>query len=121
VLGGYQLGVNARIAEDKRELCIALLLHLTSRAASVELAIAYGRSPARRDAYDDPRLVSEAPLVAALRPAFERARPRPVTPYYMMLSDLLQGEFSAAITGVRSPEEALARAQALVDRLTEVR
>ncbi|HMI89678.1 MAG TPA: ABC transporter substrate-binding protein [Polyangiaceae bacterium] len=121
VLGGYQLGVNARIAEDKRELCIALLRHLTSRAASVELAIAYGRSPARRDAYDDPRLVSEAPLVAALRPAFERARPRPVTPYYMMLSDLLQGEFSAAITGVRSPEEALARAQALVDRLTEVR
>jgi multiple sugar transport system substrate-binding protein len=121
VLGGYQLGVNALVPEDKRELCIALLRHLTSREASVEMAIAYGRSPARRDAYDDPRLAREAPLVTTLRPAFERARPRPVTPYYVMLSDILQGEFSAAISGIRTPERALARAQSLVDRLTEVR
>ena len=46
---------------------------------------------------------------------------RPITPYYMMLSDVLQGEFSAAITGVRTPAEALARAQSLVDRLTGMR
>ena len=121
VLGGYQLAVNAFIEEDKRELAAALLRHLTSRAASVDLAIAYGRSPARRDAYDDPRLAKDAPLVAALRPAFERARPRPLTPYYMMLSDLLQGEFSAAITGVRAPEEALGRAQSLIDHLMGAR
>jgi multiple sugar transport system substrate-binding protein len=119
VLGGYQLGVNAFVAEDKRELCIALLRHLTSHEANIDMAIAYGRSPPRRDAYDDPRLVKEAPLVAALRPAFERARPRPLTPYYVMLSDILQGEFSAAISGIRTPEEALRRAQSLVDRLTE--
>jgi multiple sugar transport system substrate-binding protein len=121
VLGGYQLGVNAFVAEDKRALCIALLRHLTSREANVDMAIAYGRSPPRRDAYDDPRLVKEAPLVAALRPAFERARPRPLTPYYVMLSDILQGEFSAAILGIRTPEEALRRAQSLVDHLTEAR
>jgi multiple sugar transport system substrate-binding protein len=121
VLGGYQLGVNALIDPDKRDLAIAFLLHLTSLEASVELAVAYGRSPARRDAYDDRRLHSGAPLLASLRPAFERAEPRPVTPYYMMLSDLLQGEFSAAITGVRAPEEALARAQSLVDHLMGAR
>jgi multiple sugar transport system substrate-binding protein len=121
VLGGYQLGINALVAEDKRELAVDLLRHLTSREASVDLAIAYGRSPARRDAYDDQRLVQEAPLIAALRPAFERARPRPVTPYYVMLSDILQGEFSAAISGIRTPEDALARAQAQIDRLTELR
>jgi multiple sugar transport system substrate-binding protein len=121
VLGGYQLGVNAFIDDERRELAVAFLRHLSSREASVEMAIAYGRSPARRDAYDDPRLIKEAPLVAALRPAFERARPRPVTPYYMMLSDILQGEFSAAITGVRTPEEALGRAQSLADHLMGAR
>lgn len=121
VLGGYQLGVNAHVDRDKRDLCVAFLRHLASREASVDLAIAYGRSPARRDAYDDPRLAKDAPLVAALRPAFERARPRPVTPYYVMLSDILQGEFSAAIVGVRPADEALARAEALIDRLTEAR
>jgi multiple sugar transport system substrate-binding protein len=121
VLGGYQLAVNALIDKDKRELAIALVRHLTSLQASVDLAVAYGRSPARRDAYDDARLVNGAPLIAALRPAFERARPRPVTPYYMMFSDVLQGEFSAAITGVRAPEAALGRAQSFVDHLMGAR
>jgi multiple sugar transport system substrate-binding protein len=121
VLGGYQLAVNALVESHRRDLAVALVSHLTSREANVKLAIAYGRSPARRDAYDDPQLKSDAPLVAALQATFERARPRPITPYYMMLSDVLQGEFSAAITGVRKPAEALARAQALVDRLTGMR
>jgi len=118
VLGGYQLAINARVDPSRRDLAMALVSHLTSSEATVQLAIAYGRSPARRGAYDDPRLASDAPLVASLRPTFERAKPRPITPYYMMLSDVLQGEFSAAITGVRKPAEALARAQSLVDRLT---
>jgi multiple sugar transport system substrate-binding protein len=121
VLGGYQLAVNALVDTRRRDLAVALVSHLTSGEATVNLAIAYGRSPARRAAYDDPRLKRDAPLVAALQPTFERARPRPITPYYMMLSDVLQGEFSAAITGVRKPAEALARAQALVDRLTGMR
>jgi multiple sugar transport system substrate-binding protein len=121
VLGGYQLAINARISAEKRDLAIALLAHLTSVDANIALAIAYGRSPPRHAAYRDARLQTSAPLVAALKPAFERARPRPVTPYYMMLSDILQGEFSAAIAGIRTAEEALDRAQSLVDRLTEAR
>ena len=55
--------------------------------------------------------------MALLLPLLERARPRPVTPYYGMISDSLQGEFSAAISGIRSPEEALQRAQSQVDRV----
>jgi multiple sugar transport system substrate-binding protein len=41
-----------------------------------------------------------------------------VTPYYNLLSDVLQSEFSAAISGVRSSESALRRAQSQIDRLT---
>jgi multiple sugar transport system substrate-binding protein len=51
----------------------------------------------------------------------ERAKPRPVTPYYGMVSDILQSEFSAAISGIRSPEEALRRAQAQCDRVMGVK
>jgi multiple sugar transport system substrate-binding protein len=40
-----------------------------------------------------------------------------VTPYYTLIADVLQGEFSAAVSGLRSPEAALARAQARVDHL----
>jgi hypothetical protein len=34
-----------------------------------------------------------------------------------MLTDILQGELSAAVAGVRSPEAALLRAQVLSDRV----
>jgi len=116
-LGGYHLAINARVPAHKRDLAIALVSYLTSAGANLALALAYGRSPARRETYDDARLRQSAPLLANLLPMFERARPRPLTPFYMMISDTLQGEFSAAVTGIRTPEEALKRAQALVDHI----
>jgi multiple sugar transport system substrate-binding protein len=35
------------------------------------------------------------------------ARPRPVTPYYLMLSTTVQPEFSAVLVGVKTPRQAL--------------
>lgn len=117
-LGGYLLAVNARSPAYKREAALRFLTHLTSTDANVSMALAYGRNPARRAAYEDTRVLSGAGTIPELLPVVERARPRPVTPYYSMISDVLQGEMSAAITGIRPPAEALARAQALVDHLT---
>ena len=116
-LGGYQLALNAHAPAWRREAALGLIAHLTSLAANTTMALAYGRSPPRRAAYDDPRLAAEAPLLARLLPMLERARPRPVTPYYPMISDVLQGELSAAVSGVRPAAHALRRAQALVDHL----
>ena len=39
------------------------------------------------------------------------ARPRPVTPYYLMLSTMLQPELSAALVGVKTPARAVADAR----------
>jgi multiple sugar transport system substrate-binding protein len=50
---------------------------------------------------------------------FEGARSRPKTAYYAMISDTLESEFSAAITGIRTPDLALRRAQTLVDHITD--
>jgi len=42
-------------------------------------------------------------------------RPRPVTPYYLLLSATVQPEFSAALVGVKSPRQAIADARARLD------
>ncbi|HYV66575.1 MAG TPA: ABC transporter substrate-binding protein, partial [Myxococcales bacterium] len=60
-----------------------------------------------------------APFIAALLPAALAARPRPVSPYYALASDAIQGELSAAVVGLRAPAEALARAQRIVGHLEE--
>ena len=83
----------------------------------MRLALHYGRNPPRRSAYEDPRLRAQVPFIAQLRTQVEAARPRPVTPYYTLISDVLQGEFSAAVSGLRSPQAALQRAQARVYHL----
>lgn len=120
VLGGWQLGVSARAPPARRAAAARLVAHLTSPAANLVLALAYGRNPARRAAYDDPRLREGNAFIAGLLPHLERARPRPLTPYYMLSADAVQGELSAAVSGLRTPAEALRRAQAQADAIAGV-
>ena len=118
-LGGWELALNAHARPERRAAALQLIAHLTSEKAAVELALAYSRNPARRAAYDDARLRQGAPFIASLLPAALAARPRPVSPYYDLAADTLQGELSAAIVGLRSPATALSRAQALMTHLEE--
>ncbi len=120
-LGGYLLALNAHSPPQKREAALALLAHLTSPEAARMLALHYARNPARRATYEDPELQRAAPFMASLLPMVEGARPRPITPYYPMIADGLQGELSAIVAGIRSPEEGLARAQTFVDRVMGTR
>ncbi len=117
-LGGWQLAVNAHVSPERRKLAARLIAHLTSPEANRVLALNYARNPPRPAVYQDPRLREEAPFIASLLPLVERAKPRPVTPYYNLISDVLQSEFSAAVAGLRTPEAALKRAQRQVDHLT---
>jgi trehalose/maltose transport system substrate-binding protein len=116
-LGGWQLAVNANTPVWRRRAAERLVGFLTSHEAAVELALRYSRIPARRAVYQDPRVQEGAPFIAALLPVALAARPRPVTPYYALASDSIQGELSAAVAGLRPPAEALSRAQRIVDRL----
>lgn len=116
-LGGWQLAMNAHTPPSHREAAMDLIEFLTSHEASLRLAIGHARNPARRALYDDPRLKEGAPFIASLGPMLERARPRPVTPYYNLVSDVLQSEFSAAVAGIRAPAKAMERAQRWSDRL----
>src|SRR5262245_43336356 len=115
-LGGWQLAVNARSPPERRAAATKLVAHLTSLKANLSLATAYGRRPARRAAYEE---VDSLPSFdKALYPILQNARPRPLTPYYNLISDALQSEFSAAIVGIREPDQALRRAQQQINRLT---
>jgi multiple sugar transport system substrate-binding protein len=108
-LGGWQLGVNKysrHAAEAER-----FVKFLTSYDAQKKLALTIGYKPTLRSLYADPELRAAQPFIAGLYDVFERARPRPVTPYYMMISQVLQPELSAVISGIKEPEEALAEAE----------
>jgi len=108
-LGGWQLGVNRHSRHP--QAAERLAQYLTSPAAQKALALAYGYNPPRRALYEDPELLAAQPFMAQLRTVYEHARPRPVTPGYVRLSQVLQAEFSAVLAGIKSPAQALSDAQ----------
>jgi multiple sugar transport system substrate-binding protein len=108
-LGGWLLAIprTARHPEAAAEL----LRFLVSSDVQRRMAIQLGYKPAYRHLYQDPDLLRVQPWLTDLYPVYESARPRQVSPYYLILSQLVQPELSAALVGRKSPQEALQTAR----------
>jgi len=104
-LGGWHLGIN-RYSRHPRE-AEALAYYLTSPEVQQWFAIRSGYPPTRMGVYRDQELAAAQPFLSDLFEVFLTARPRPVTPYYLMFSQIMQPEFSAAVTGIKTPADAL--------------
>lgn len=117
-LGGAQLAINAY--SDQPAEAWALIAYLTAPEQMLERARIAGQYPARRSVFDDPRL-GEAlgPSPGAVARIVEAARPRPVTPLYSQLSEILQIHLHRALAGQVSPEPALAAAAREMEEVLE--
>jgi multiple sugar transport system substrate-binding protein len=105
-LGGSQLAVNARTADP--ELAWALVHFLTAPEQMLERAQLAAQLPARESLYALDALAGALDIPAqAVRVALDAARPRPVTPIYSELSELLQVRLHRALTGQQTPADAL--------------
>lgn len=105
-LGGAQLAVNAN--SDVPEAAVALIEFLSAPEQMLERARVAGQFPTRPSLYDDPRLTSALPMPAAQAlQIIEAATPRPVTPIYTQLSEILQIHLHRALVGQAEPAEAL--------------
>lgn len=107
-LGGWQFGIN-RYSKHPEEAW-RLIRFLTSRRAQKILALEAGLAPTRLSVYQDPDIKTKMPHLSAFLPAFEHARPRPLSPLYPMISQELQRFFSKAIINRSSDIPRLARA-----------
>jgi multiple sugar transport system substrate-binding protein len=105
-LGGAQLAIN-RYSEEP-ELAEALVRFLTEPAQMLERARVAAQLPARRSLYDTPALAAALPIpLDDVRRALEATVPRPITPVYSELSELLQVGVHRALSGQQDPASAL--------------
>jgi multiple sugar transport system substrate-binding protein len=107
-LGGWMLAMPSVTAHPR--LAADLAKFLTASHVQQRLARELGYHPALRSLYADPSMVETDPSLTDLYPVFLTARPRPVTPYYLMLSQVLQPEFSAVVVGRKSSHDAIVSA-----------
>lgn len=82
-----------------------------SEPTSRDLALRYGYTPVWQSLLNDDTLQAQLPLLPVLRQALERTALRPLTPLYAQLSDVVQRQLSALITGTGTPQTAMAEAQ----------
>ena len=115
VIGGFLLAVNKHA--ENVEAAADFVKCFTSYESQVQASLIQGKVPTRPAVYDDERIVSDAPGVAALGANFVYAFARPSAQTgtaYPEISEIMQTEISAALLGAKTPEQALADAEAQI-------
>jgi multiple sugar transport system substrate-binding protein len=117
-LGGAQLAINRRT--EHPEAAWAVVEFLTRPEQMLERARVVGQFPSRVALFEDPQLAADLGIPpASARRVIEYAVPRPVTPVYNQLSEILQIHLHRALTRQAEPAAALSAAQAEMQRLLD--
>jgi multiple sugar transport system substrate-binding protein len=117
-IGGAQLAINRHT--EHPEAAWEVIHYLTQPEQMLERARVVGQFPTRSGVYDDPGLASALALPpATVKQIIEHAAPRPVTPVYTQLSEILQIQLHRALTRQTSPADALAQAQQEMQRVLD--
>jgi multiple sugar transport system substrate-binding protein len=110
-LGGWQMGVSR--FSKKPDLAWRFVDFMTSPEMQKRIALVTGRPPTRAALYDDPELLRKIPQLPSLLENFKQAVPRPTTPVYVPLSNIMQRYFSSALA---LPDTNIAERAALAAR-----
>jgi multiple sugar transport system substrate-binding protein len=95
-LGGWQVGVS-QYSENK-QAAWRLVEFLTSEETQKRLALGAGLAPTRKVLYQDAEILKAHPQFSAMADVFRTAHPRPRSPLYPSISNVLQRYFSKAIS-----------------------
>ena len=84
---------------------------LTSSQAQRDRFLQQGYTPTEASLFEDPELLEASPVLTQLKEALAIAVPRPITPLYAQMSDLLQRQLSGVLTEKRDPDQAMEQLQ----------
>ena len=115
-LGGSALAVNAH--SDQPAEAYALISYLLQPEQMIERAQIAGQYPTRPALYHTKELAAALTIAPADALAIvQRATPRPVTPVYNQLSEILQVSLHRALTRQQEPRASLREAAAAIQTL----
>ena len=101
------------------EATVEAIRYLTDASAQKQRFLVQGYTPTAEALYRDQELLVVAPHLPQLARALELATPRPPSPLYAQISDVLQRQLSGVLTGDQSSLEGLNRAQAITSTILQ--
>jgi len=102
-LGGWQVGISSY--SENKDAAWIFARFLTSKRIQKLLALKAGRAPTRKALYEDKEIINAYPHFSEMKDVFLTAYPRPRTPLYTAISNVLQRYFSKAISNPSSDLE----------------
>jgi len=116
-LGGWHIGISKY--SDMKDAAWEFVKFVLSYEIQKGLALELGWNPVHKKLYFDEEIKNKLPYFGILQKAIEFSVARPAVPYYPRISEILQREINAAISGRKNPEEALKEAQRQAQKVIE--
>lgn len=114
-LGGWEWGVSAYSKHPQE--AVDLVKFLSSPDVARHMAVHGSLMPAFPQVFDDPEVLAAVPWFADAREVVQTARPRPVTPRYAEVSEVLRTTFNAVMANVTEPQAAVAEIESRLRRV----
>ncbi|HLX41099.1 MAG TPA: extracellular solute-binding protein, partial [Ktedonobacteraceae bacterium] len=114
-VGGWNMAINAFSANP--DAAWSFMKYVLGTDAQKLLAIQGSFTPALSSVYDDADVRTKQPLFTKLQPILQYSLPRPVSPVYTDLSNLIQVNIHQALTNQITPAAALSNLQSQLQTL----
>ncbi len=110
-------GLSIMQSSPNKDAAYKVIDYLTSDESQKELFLKYGYTPTSSNLYNDKSLLAIAPILEDINKGLSITKPRPQSPLYAQISDVLQSELSSILTGQKSVENAMNIAQFKTDNI----
>ncbi len=114
-VGGWNMAINA--FTKNQDAAWSFMQYVLGATAQKILAITGSYTPALNSVYSDSDVQTKQPLFTKLAPILQNSLPRPVSPVYTDLSNLIQVNIHQALTKQVSPAAALSALQSQLQAL----
>jgi multiple sugar transport system substrate-binding protein len=113
--GGWNLAINA--FSKNTDQSWEFIHYMLGAEAQKQIAIGASLTGTLLSVYDDQTVLSKQPLFAKLKPVLQNALPRPVSPKYTDVSDVIQRDIYQALKKQMSPSQALTQLESDLKRV----
>ncbi|MBI5630899.1 MAG: ABC transporter substrate-binding protein [Elusimicrobia bacterium] len=107
-LGGWGFGISA--FSKHPDEAWKFIEFLTTHEGQKTAYLMSGILPTRKSVYADPEILKASPQIKDLYNILSLTRPRPLSPAYARVSDIVQLKVSAALSGLGEPQKLLSEA-----------
>ncbi len=108
-VGGFQWAMNP--FSDNKDEAFQVMQYMASYDSQKELAIAASHIPARDALYEDEEVLAAAPQFGQFFGVIQNARPRPLTPFYGEVSELIRTNMNAFFARAQDADTTLSQMQ----------